>query len=269
MRIAVVPATYNRPDMLTALLEGYLAQDYRDFEIIIADDGSGEATSEVITRYQRCAPFRIAHVWQENRGYRAATIRNKAVAQANADYVIFTDQDCIPRPDFLSSHARLAERGWFVAGNRVLLAENFSRHVAANSGSIHDLKFAQWLYRMIHGDINRIQPLIKLPDGVWRKLHPARWRGAKTCNLAVWHDDLVDVNGMDESYSGWGLEDSDLVIRLIHSGVGHKSGRYACPVFHLWHRESSRDDLEANRLRLQQVLNSTHIRAAQGLDQYC
>lgn len=269
MRIAVVPATYNRPDMLAALLAGYLSQDYCDFEIIIADDGSGEATREVIARYQRCAPFRIAHVWQENKGYRASAIRNKAVAQANADYIIFTDQDCIPRPDFLSCHARLAERGWFVAGNRVLLSEDFSRQVMDNPGFIHSRKLTQWFYRMVHGDINRIQPLIKLPDGGWRKLHSTRWRGAKTCNLAVWRNDLVGVNGMDESYSGWGMEDSDLVIRLIHSGIGHKSGRYACPLFHLWHRESSREDLEANRLRLQQVINSAHIRAAQGLDQYC
>lgn len=268
MRIAVVPATYNSPDMLTALLEGYLAQDYLDFEVIVADDGSGEATAGVIARYQQRAPFRIAHVWQENTGYRAATIRNKAVAQTDADYLVFTDQDCVPRPDFLANHARLAERGWFVAGNRVLLSEDFTRRAMENALAIHDWKLAQWIRGRIHGDVNRIHPFFELPDGSWRKLHPARWRGAKTCNLAVWRDDYANVNGMDESYSGWGLEDSDLVIRLIRSGIRHKSGRYACPVLHLWHRESSRNNLDANSLRLQQVMASAHIRAVQGLDQY-
>lgn len=268
MHIAVVPATYNRPDMLTALFEGYLAQNYHDFEIIVADDGSSEATRDVITRYQQRASFRITHVWQENRGYRAATIRNQAVAQSEADYIIFTDQDCVPRPDFLSNHVRLAERGWFVAGNRVLLSEAFTQRILAGSIPIHDWGMAQWIYSRFRGDINRVQPLLMLPNGSWRKLHRSRWRGAKTCNLAAWRDDLMLVNGMDESYSGWGLEDSDLVIRLIKAGVGHKSGRYACPVFHLWHREISRSNLEENHQRLQQVLSSTNTRALKGMDKY-
>jgi glycosyltransferase involved in cell wall biosynthesis len=268
MRIAVVPAVYNRPDMLTALFEGYLAQDYGDFEIIVADDGSRAETKEVIERYQQRAPFRIAHAWQENTGYRAATIRNKAVAQSKADYVIFTDQDCVPRPDFLSNHARLAEPGWFVAGNRVLLAQGFTQQILQDSEFIHGYHLAQWLVRRLQGDINRFPPLLKLPAGSWRKLQPKRWRGAKTCNLAVWRDDLIRVNGMDESYTGWGMEDSDLVIRLLRAGVRHKSGRFAVPVLHLWHKENDRSKLEENQRRLQQLLSATHTRARQGLDQY-
>ena len=268
MRIAVVPAVYNRPDMLTALFEGYLAQDYRDFEIIVADDGSRTETKELIERYQQRATFRIAHVWQQNTGYRAATIRNKAVALSKVDYVIFTDQDCVPRPDFLSNHARLAEPGWFVAGNRVLLAQSFTQQILANSEFIHGYSLAQWGIRRLRGDINRLPPLLKLPAGSWRKSHPQRWRGAKTCNLAVWRDDLIRVNGMDESYTGWGMEDSDLLIRLLRAGVRHKAGRFAVPVLHLWHKENDRSKLEENQRRLQQLLGATHIRARQGLDQY-
>jgi len=268
MRLAVVPAVYNRPDMLTALFEGYLAQDYGDFEIIVADDGSSAETKKVIECYQQRAPFRIAHAWQENTGYRAATIRNKAVAQSKADYIVFTDQDCVPRSDFLSNHARLAEAGWFVPGNRVLLAQNFTQQILLNSEFVHDWRLAKWVVRRLQGDINRIRPLLKLPTGSWRKLHPMRWRGAKTCNLAVWRDDYSRVNGMDESYTGWGMEDSDLVIRLLRAGVRHKSGRFAVPVLHLWHKESDRSQLEENQRRLQQLLSATHVRALKGLDQY-
>jgi glycosyltransferase involved in cell wall biosynthesis len=268
MRIAIVPAVYNRPDMLTALFEGYLAQDYRDFEIIVADDGSKAETKAVIERYQQRAPFRIAHVWQENTGYRATMIRNKAVALSEANYIIFTDQDCVPRPDFVSRHARLAENGWFVPGNRVLLAQNFTEQILKNSEFIHDYHLAQWVVRRLRGDINRIRPLLKLPAGSWRKWQSSRWRGAKTCNLAVWRDDLIRVNGMDESYTGWGMEDSDLVIRLLRAGLRHKSGRFAVPVLHLWHKENDRSGLEENQRRLQQLLMATHIRALKGLDQY-
>ncbi|MFA6013849.1 MAG: glycosyltransferase family 2 protein [Gallionellaceae bacterium] len=268
MRIAIVPAVYNRPDMLVAFFEGYLAQDYSNFEIIVADDGSSAETREVIERYQKCAAFRIDHVWQENTGYRASTIRNKAVAKANADYIIFTDQDCVPLPDFVSRHARLAEHGWFVPGNRVLLAQNFTEYALKKSLPIHNFSFIQWISHWVSKDINRILPLIKLPANFWRKLHPQRWRGAKTCNLAVWRDDYIRVNGMDESFTGWGMEDSDLVVRLLRAGVHHKSGRFAAPVLHLWHKESDRSKLEENQRRLQQVLSATHIIAIKGVDQY-
>jgi glycosyltransferase involved in cell wall biosynthesis len=265
MRIAVIPATYNRPDALAALLEGYLAQDYPDFEIVIADDGSGPDTRQVIERYRARARFRIEHVWQENRGYRAAAIRNRAVARTAADYIVFTDQDCVPLPDFLWQHARLAEPGWFVAGNRVLTTRAFAQRILSEQLPIHRWELAQWLACRLRGEINRVHPLLRLPDGPWRKLHPRRWQGARTANLALWRRDLVRVNGLDEGYSGWGLEDSDLVIRLIRAGVLHKSGRYGCPVVHLWHPEQDRGSLPENQRRLEEILASSRIEARCGL----
>jgi len=123
----------------------------------------------------------------------------------------------------------------------------------------------QWTACRARGDINRLLPVVSLPLGPLRKLAPARWRGAKTCNLAAWRGDLDKVNGLDESYAGWGLEDTDLVVRLLRAGVRSKSGRYACPVLHLWHREQDRGALAENARRLQAVLASDRIEAAQGL----
>jgi predicted glycosyltransferase involved in capsule biosynthesis len=111
-------------------------------------------------------------------------------------------------------------------------------------------------------------PLVRLPDGAFRKRHPQQWKGVKTCNLSAWRSDLLRVNGLDESYSGWGLEDSDLVIRLLHAGVEHKSARFAAPVFHLWHEENDRSRLPGNETRLKDVLHSQHVRAVQGLDRH-
>jgi GT2 family glycosyltransferase len=95
-----------------------------------------------------------------------------------------------------------------------------------------------------------------------------RWRGANTCNLALWRKDFERVNGFDESYSGWGLEDSDLVVRLFHAGKQHKSARCAAPLFHLWHPENDRSRLDENRRRLDAVLASDRTIAQLGLDQY-
>jgi GT2 family glycosyltransferase len=133
---------------------------------------------------------------------------------------------------------------------------------------IHFWGLGEWLQNRLRGDINRLQPLFRLPDGPWRKLHPQRWQGAKTCNLAVWREDLVRVNGMDESYAGWGLEDSDLVVRLLRAGLRHKSGRFACPLLHLWHREQDKSKLADNRRRMDEMLQSQRIVAAQGLAQH-
>ena len=108
---------------------------------------------------------------------------------------------------------------------------------------------------------------MQLPNGSFRKWTPDRWQGIKTCNLSAWRTDLIRVNGLDESYEGWGLEDSDLVIRLLHAGVKHKNARFAATVFHLWHPVQDRMRLPANQKRLDDLLRSTTVRAAIGLDQ--
>jgi len=268
MLIAVVVTTYNRPDALAAVLEGYLAQTDPEFEVIVADDGSAPDTRAVVDALAPRARFPVRHVWQEDAGFRAAAIRNKALALTAAEYVIFTDGDCIPAPDFVARHRRLAEPGWFLSANRVLLTEGFTRRLLAERLPVHRWGLLRWLGAWLRRDVNRWLPLLRLPDGAWRKRGAARWEGAKTCNLSAWRADLARVNGLDERYSGWGLEDSDLVIRLLHAGVRHKSARFAAPVFHLWHHENDRSRLAANRHRLDELLRSDRVRAAAGLDQY-
>ena len=268
MSLAVVVTTYNRPDALAAVLEGYLAQDTASFEVIVADDGSTPDTGAVVDAYGARSPFPIRHVWHEDRGFRAGAIRNRALAATHAEYVIFTDGDCVPRTSFVSRHRALAERGYFLAGNRILLAASFTERVLAQRIPIHEWTASAWLAARLRGDINRVLPLLHFPDGAARKREPDRWEGVKTCNLSVWREDLLRVNGFDESYAGWGLEDSDLVIRLLHAGVKHKSARYATPLFHLWHAENDRSLLADNQRRLDALLASNEIRARVGVDRY-
>jgi glycosyltransferase involved in cell wall biosynthesis len=265
MRVAVILTTYNRPDALAAVLEGYFAQDMHEFEVIVADDGSTAETRQLIDDRARRAPFSVQHVWQEDRGFRAGAARNRALAATTADYVIFSDGDCVPPAEFVSRHRALAEAGYFVAGNRILLSERFTGAVLRESVPIHRWRHRQWVAAWLRGDVNRLLPLLALPDGAFRKRSKQRWEGVKTCNLAAWRADLERVNGFDESYLGWGLEDSDLVIRLLHAGVRHKSARFAAPLFHLWHKEWDRGQLEENQRRLNEILASGRIEALAGL----
>ena len=267
MRCAVIVPTYNRPDALAAVLEGYLAQDDRDFELVVADDGSTPDTKAVVDAFTKRAPFPVRHVWHEDQGFRVAAIRNRGVAATQADYLIFTDGDCIPPPWFVGAHKRLAEKGRFLSGNRILLSERFTREVLDAKLPVQRWSKLQWLGARLAGRINRWMPLLRLPD-VGRNYVHQGWEGIKTCNISMWREDLVKVNGVDESFSGWGLEDSDLVIRLYRAGVRHKSARFAAPVFHLWHRENDRSQLAGNQQRFDEVMRSDRVRALQGLDRY-
>jgi len=115
MRVAVILTTYNRPDALAAVLDGYSSQDTLDFELIVADDGSRSDTRELVEARARRAPFPLRHVWQEDRGFRAGGARNRALTTTSAEYVIFSDGDCVPPAAFVARHRALAEPGYFVA----------------------------------------------------------------------------------------------------------------------------------------------------------
>jgi glycosyltransferase involved in cell wall biosynthesis len=268
MKTAVIVTTYNRPDALAVVLEGYCRQSDHDFGLVVADDGSKAETAEVVREFERQAPFSLTHIWQEDRGFRAAAIRNRAVAATNAEYVIFTDGDCVPSRHFVRIHKQLAEPGYFLGSNRVLLTADLTDRVVRERLQIHEWSGIDWAITWSRREVNRLLPLMKLPDGPFRKWAPGRWEGIKTCNFSAWRADLIRVNGLDESYEGWGLEDSDLVIRLLHAGVKHKSARMAATVFHLWHPEQDRLRLPTNQKRLDELLRSTTVRAATGLDQH-
>src|SRR3989304_4496070 len=145
MRTAIIVTTYNRPDALEAVLAGYQAQRDAGFELLVADDGSTDETRRVIGEFKSRAAFPVTHVWHEDRGFRAAAVRNRTLAATQADYIVFSDGDCVPAPRFVAQHQRLAERGWFVAGNRILLSEAFTRRVLGAALPIHEWRIAQWL----------------------------------------------------------------------------------------------------------------------------
>lgn len=262
--ISIVVSTYERPDALGAVLRGLSRQSDRDFEVIVADDGSGASTATVLDAWKIAVGAPLLHVWHAHAGFRAAEIRNRAIAASRGAYCVFLDGDCIPRADFIAQHRRLAEPGWFVAGNRVLLSEPLTQAVLARNLEPEAWGFRE-LLRQRRDGVNRLAPALHLPLGPLRKTAPQRWEGARTCNLAVARRDLERVDGFDASFDGWGLEDSDLAIRLIHAGVRRKDGRFATGVFHLWHRDNDRAGLAGNQARLDDVMRSDRIRALRGL----
>src|SRR5512134_3224283 len=145
MNVAVIVTTYNRPDALDAVLQGFSAQDGHDFELIVADDGSTDDTRRLVERRAHSTPFPLKHVWQEDRGFRAAAIRNRALAATRADYVIFTDGDCVPSRHFVAAHRRLAEPSRYLAGNRVMLSARLTEQVLRDQLPIHEWDGWRWI----------------------------------------------------------------------------------------------------------------------------
>ncbi|WP_374090384.1 glycosyltransferase family 2 protein [Methylomicrobium lacus] len=268
-RISVIVTTYNWPEALKLCLDSLYAQTDRDFEIIIADDGSRSENLEKARRYCADAPVPVDYVHHEDNGFRAGTIRNKAAALSRGDYLLFVDGDCLMLPDFISKHRQLAEAGHFVPGNRILLSQAFTAEVL---GKALPLYLRNWLYfgrLRLQGNINRVLPLLQLPLGRLRLLQPQKWEKAMTCNLAVWKNDFIAVNGFDELFEGWGYEDSDLVIRLIHAGIRRKEGRFAAPVLHLWHAQHDKSRQDINYQRLMERLARQELTVAErGVSQY-
>jgi len=263
--ISVIVTTYNREDALEAVLRSLMRQTDPDFEVVVADDGSAPATAELVGSWQRKLGHPLAHVWHEDHGFRAAEIRNRAILASRGAYCIFLDGDCIAPSDFVASHRRLAEPGWFVTGNRILLSRDLTARVLRERLEPECWGLFAWIGQRARGGINRSAALLRLPLGPLRRLRQNAWRGARSANLAVWRTDLVRVNGFDTDYSGWGREDSDIIVRLLRSGVRRKDGIFATGVLHLWHSEADRRELGENERRLANILTSRRVRAPHGL----
>jgi glycosyltransferase involved in cell wall biosynthesis len=263
--ISVIVTTYNRDDALAAVLRSLARQSDRGFEVIVADDGSGPGTAVLVESWKARIGHRVIHVWHEDKGFRAAEIRNRAILAARGAYCVFLDGDCIVRQHFVAAHRRLAERGWFVSGNRVLLSPALTDKVLREDLTPEIWRLPRWLAERSRCGVNRIAALLSLPLGSLRRLRKGAWEGVRSCNLAVWRADLDRVDGFDADYSGWGKEDSDIVVRLLHAGVKRKDGNFATGVIHLWHNEADRDRLSENEDRLAAVLGSDGVRARRGL----
>ena len=234
--VSLIVTTYNWPDALEICLRSLAHQSFPAFEVVIADDGSTEETRERIEALRGELPYRVEHVWQDDQGFRAAEIRNKAVLRSRGDYLIFLDGDCFTLPDFVRGHVEQSERARLTVGRRSFLRQSFSQEILQAGYQPKWGNRAYMFFRVLFGGGNRAVQLLPIPVSERaRKAQPFELDKAQTCNLGVWRDDYVSVYGFDESYNEYGLEDTDLVCRLYRRGVRRTTLNHLDPVLHLWH----------------------------------
>lgn len=262
---AFVVLTYNRPDAALAVLRGLAPQCGPGHVVVVADDGSRPENVQALRAGLPKFACPVRHVWHPDVGFTAARARNLGAAAARADYLVFMDGDCVPNPRYVRRHAQLAEAGHFVNGSRVLLSPELTARVEAGQMDLSQLDNGAWLRLRLARDVNKLSHLLHWPAAPFRVQARFRWKGIRSCNFGVAWRDFEAVNGFDETFSGWGHEDADLVLRLHHHGLRRKNGFLGTEVYHLWHRENSRSGEAANRARVTARMESGIIRAERGL----
>jgi glycosyltransferase involved in cell wall biosynthesis len=258
-KISLVISTFNQPQALTKVFKGVQAQTRPPDEILISDDGSDDATRHLVEAFRANSFVPVKHIWQPHDGFRKTIILNQTVLAAGGDYMVFTDGDCVPHPQFVADHAALAEKGFWVQGRRCFVKEPFVSGFEAG-------KTRAWQW-MLSGRISGAAKGIRWPIPMIRR--DTQQRGIIGCNMGFWRDDLIAVNGFDEDYTGWGTgEDSDIATRLYHLGRRRKFVYGRALTFHLNHPQLPRGHHAASLARLAETIATKKIRCEHGLDQH-
>ena len=235
MKASVIISTYNAEAWLEKVLFGFSIQIEKDFEIIIADDGSGPKTKELIDQMRTKISNPIIHVWHEDNGFQKTRILNKAIISANSDYLIFTDGDCIPRNDFVAVHINNREKGYFLSGGYFKLPMTVSKVITKEDIVSQRCFDVKWL---LHHGLKKSYKNSKISSSKFKSrilnaITPtnASWNGH---NASGWKNDLIAVNGFNQEMQ-YGGEDRELGERLCNMGLKSKQIRYSAICIHLDH----------------------------------
>ena len=260
MHVSVVIVTYNWPQALDLALRALARQRVRPDEVIVTDDGSRADTRDFLAAAARNYPTRLVHLWQPDDGARMSRARNRGIAAASGDYVVFLDGDMLAHRDFIADHRTFAQRGCFVQGSRVLTGERCAARLLAQ-GQIDVGFFTPHIERRRH--------TLRLPALARAYARPhAREGGIKSCNWGFWRDDLVALNGFNEAMTGWGREDNELALRAFHMGLRRRDLRFSGLAVHLWHATRKNLADNPNDAVLAATRASGAVRCAAGLDRH-
>ena len=267
MQQSVIISTYNQPAWLAKVLCGYLEQTFKDFELLIADDGSDSRTAEVIANFQQIADFPVKHIWHPDEGFQKCAILNKATLSASADYLIFTDGDCVPRKDFLATHARFAQPGVFLSGSYNKLSLELSLTLDAADIASGRAFSISWLRKRGLRGFSQFMRLgaSDRQAAILDRISPtkATWNGHGS---STWKQNLLEVNGHNEDMK-YGGEDRELGERLMNLGLRGKRIRYRAILLHLDHQRAykTQAELEKNRAIRSAVIASGSTWCANGI----
>lgn len=258
MKISVLVTTHNRPEYLRKVLAGYLDQTRLPYELVVADDGSGSATRAVVRAFAAQAPFRVLHAWQPHLHLpRLSHLRNLGTREMTGDYIIYTDGDCVATRYFVSDHERLARPGWFVQGKRA-----WCRHKAFDAFTGRETLLKK-LRLCATGGLTKPHWLVHLP-GIGPENKTIGH--IQSCNMAVFREDVLRINGWNEQFLGFWRQDSEFALRLIRAGVRRRDALFSAIVYHLEHEKPLVASDLARNDRLLETAHTAPVFVAHGLN---
>ena len=237
-KLSLIVAVYNKPENLRFVLAACARQSFKDFEAIIADDGSGPSVKEVVGEAQKLYSFPIVHLWHEDKGWQKNVMLNNAIRASNSNDLVFTDGDCLPSKYFLLDHWNEREENKVLLGRRVETSERWSKALTLEkiqTGEFERYGLKEWMDGLL-GDSLRVEDGLRMPNKTLRAILLRNARGMLGSNFSVAKKHLEAINGFDEMYKGPGCgEDSDVQYRLSLIGVTGKSMRNLAIQYHIWH----------------------------------
>jgi glycosyltransferase involved in cell wall biosynthesis len=270
MRVALVITTYERPDALAAVLDSVTRLSLAPAEIVIADDGSGPDTRDLIASFSARATVPVRAVSQPHEGFRLTRLRNLGIAATAVDYLVFIDGDMLLHPEFIADHVACARRGCFTQGVRVRADAGLTHELIADPATAARLWSPRpWSPGLWSAGLGGLRRAYLLRSPVLASISRRLGNGViaiKGCNQAFWRDDLVRVNGFNEAIQGWGPEDKELCARLGNAGVQRQTLLFGGIACHLHHPPAARDALPANLALLDATRRERKVRCELGLD---
>jgi glycosyltransferase involved in cell wall biosynthesis len=260
VKATLIITTYNWKEALEVSLLSAFRQTLLPFEIVVADDGSGPDTRELVERMNQAAPVPVIHSWQKDKGFRLARSRNRAMARARGEYIVLVDGDIVLDPHFIEDHIAFARPGYFVQGTRVLLSKSVSEQVLAGKAMV-----AAFCRKGVENRKNCLRSAIlaRLFSLTSRSL-----TGIKTCNFAFYKQDAIAVNGFNEEFVGWGREDSEFTVRLLNYEVRRRNMKFYGLAYHLYHAMNDRTRLGNNDRILQRAIEGKLTWCENGISRY-
>jgi glycosyltransferase involved in cell wall biosynthesis len=233
--ISVIISTYNNPKWLQKVLWSYDVQSYKNFEVIIADDGSNRETFDLIGDLRAKMSYPIQHIWHEDNGFQKTIILNKATVASKGTYLVYTDGDCLAREDFLQVHINERKAGYFLSGGYFKLPMNISELISEDDIKTQRCFDIDWLKsKGLKASFKNNKITAKgFKQILLNTITPttATWNGH---NSSGYKADILAVNGYDERMQ-YGGEDRELGERLFNYGLKAKQIRYSAICLHLDH----------------------------------
>ncbi len=252
MKVSVIIAVYKDVEALELIIESLKNQTYKNFEVVIAEDGQDEKIQAFIKSIK---DLDIKHTSQEDIGIRKTKSLNNGIIASEGEFLIFIDGDCIPYSTFIESYVKISQDGFIISGRRVNLGPKYSKKLRNKIISPLELEKTFLLrYIFISQDCKEGHSedgFYFSPDG-WIYNKFIKNRKASTsilgCNYACFKKDIIAINGYDEGYGETAIgDDTDLEWRFKALGCKIKSAKNVANVFHLYHSRSFRNRIDTNK----------------------